>query len=134
MRPTHSPVYQRAAVARWDVARPPRSTRVAGIEMAGFRDRNPSSVEVRVFPHPVVTLILELGDDPLIVDAATGPQQREHLVAGFMHGAIRVHGENLECVQVRLSPVVAYAVLGTSPAKLDRTVVALDDLWGRDAA
>jgi AraC-like DNA-binding protein len=37
-------------------------------------------------------------------------------------------------VQVRLSPVVAYAVLGTSPAELDHVVVTLEDLWGRDAA
>jgi AraC-like DNA-binding protein len=50
-----------------------------------------------------------------------------------MHGAVRVRGENIECVQVRLSPVVARTVLGASPADLGRTVVALDDVWGRDA-
>jgi hypothetical protein len=33
---------------------------------------------------------------------------------------------------VRLSPVVAHAVLGACP-ELGGTVVALDDLWGRDA-
>ena len=33
---------------------------------------------------------------------------------------------------MRLSPVVAHAVLGAS-SELGGTVVALDDLWGRDA-
>ena len=37
-------------------------------------------------------------------------------------------------MQVRLSPTAAYSELGTSPADLNRLVVTLDDLWGRDAA
>ncbi|MEU7988647.1 hypothetical protein AB0B56_27640 [Streptosporangium canum] len=37
-------------------------------------------------------------------------------------------------MQVRLSPAVARAVLGVSPAELDGAVVALDDLWGREAS
>jgi AraC-like DNA-binding protein len=48
--------------------------------------------------------------------------------------AVRVRGKNIECVQVRLTPIVAHTVLGVSPAELERAVVALDDLWGRDAA
>lgn len=31
-------------------------------------------------------------------------------------------------------PVVAYAVLSTSPADLEHVVVTLEDLWSRDAA
>jgi hypothetical protein len=87
-----------------------------------------------VVPHPAVTLVLEFGNGPLVVDSATGRQQRGNLAAGFLHGALRVRGENVECVQVRLSPAVARAVLGVSPAELDRKVVPLADLWGRDTA
>jgi AraC-like DNA-binding protein len=102
--------------------------------MAGFRSRSAGPVHVRAVPHPAVTLVLEFGNGPLVVDAAAGRQQRGNLVAGFMHGGVRVQGADVECLQVRLSPVVAHAVLRASPAELDRTVVALDDLWGRDAA
>lgn len=42
--------------------------------------------------------------------------------------------ENFQCLQVRLSPVIARAVLGASPADLNGAVVALDDLWGRQAS
>jgi AraC-like DNA-binding protein len=119
-----------------DVVRPARPSRVAGVSMAGFRDRGMSAVGHRVIPHPAVTLALEFGAGPLIVDDAAGRQQRGSLVAGlgFGPGAVRVRGENFEAVQVRLSPVVARAVLGASPADLDGGVVALDDLWGREAS
>ncbi len=48
-------------------------------------------------------------------------------------GAVRSWGENVECVQVRLSPVIARAVPGVSPAELD-LIVSLDDLWCREAS
>jgi AraC-like DNA-binding protein len=103
--------------------------------MAGFRDRGTSPVGHRVVPHPAVTLALEFGTGRLIVDDAAGRQQRGSLVAGlgFGRGGVRVRGENFEALQVRLSPVVARAVLGASPADLDGAAVALDDLWGREA-
>ena len=56
------------------------------------------------------------------------------VVAGIVSAALHVRGEDIECLQVRLSPVVAHAALGASPAELDRTVVTLEDVWGRDAA
>src|SRR5262249_57302708 len=48
-------------------------------------------------------------------------------------GAVRAGGRDIECLQVRLSPVVAHAVLGAC-SQLGETVAALEDLWGRDAA
>ncbi|MBB4937824.1 AraC-like DNA-binding protein [Streptosporangium album] len=92
-------------------------------------------VGLRLIPHPAVTLALVFGAGPVAVDDATGRQQRGSLVAGLGFGTVRVRrAENFECVQVRLSPVIARAVLGASPADLDGTVVALDDLWGREAS
>ncbi|MET9319508.1 helix-turn-helix domain-containing protein [Streptomyces sp. NPDC003038] len=101
--------------------------------MAGFRERGTDPIDLRAVPHPAVTLVLEFGDGPLVVDDASGRQQRGNLVARLAFDAVRVRGENVECVQVRLSPVVAYAVLGAPSAGLDHALVALDDLWGREA-
>jgi hypothetical protein len=131
-----SAVNQRNDAALWDVARPAWPSRVAGVSMAGFRDRGTTPDGHRAIPHPAVTLALEFGVDPLIVDDAAGRQQRGSLVAGlgFGPGARWVRGENFEAVQVRLSPVIARAVLGVSPADLDGAVAALDDLWGRQAS
>ncbi|WP_245720084.1 AraC family transcriptional regulator [Nocardia uniformis] len=80
-----------------------------------------------------MTLLLEFGSGTPIVETSAG-RQRGSLVAAPAPGAIWVWGENVECVQVRLSPVVAPAVLGISAADLDGAVVGLDDLWGRDGS
>ncbi|MEQ4302087.1 helix-turn-helix domain-containing protein [Plantactinospora sp. B6F1] len=130
-----SAVHERAGTAAWELARPARPSRVAGVSMAGFRDRGTSPAGHRAIPHPGVTLALAFGAGPLIVDAA-GRQQRGSVVAGlgFGPGTVRVRGEHFEAVQVRLSPVVARAVLGVSPADLDGAVLPLDDLWGREAS
>jgi AraC-like DNA-binding protein len=100
--------------------------------MAGFRDRGTTAVGQRAIPHPAVTLALEFGAGPLILDDAAGRQQRGSLVAGLGFGAdgVWVRGANFEAVQVRLSPVVARAVLRVSPADLSGRVVGLDDVWG----
>ncbi|MCD7437374.1 helix-turn-helix domain-containing protein [Streptomyces lincolnensis] len=130
-----STVHERGTAAAWDVVRPPGPSRLAGVSMAGFRAASTAGrVDVRVVPHPAVTVVLEFGAGPLVVDTANGHRQRGDLVAGFLHGSLRVRGESVECVQVRLSPVVAHTVLDASPAELDHTVVGLEDLWGRDAA
>ncbi|TDV57795.1 helix-turn-helix protein [Actinophytocola oryzae] len=106
--------------------------------MAGFHipDGGLAEVGLRVVPHPAVMLILEFGADQPVVHAA-GRQQRGSLLAGpglGSGGAVWARGASVDCVQVRLSPVVAHAVLGVSPADLDGVVVAVDDLWGRDLA
>jgi len=131
-----SAVDERDDEALWDVARPARPSRVTGVSMAGFRDRGRTAVAHRAIPHPAVTLALEFGDGPLIVDDAAGRQHRGSLVAGpgFGSGAVWVRGQNFQAVQVRLSPLVARAVMGVCPAELDGAVVPLDDVWGRPAS
>jgi AraC-like DNA-binding protein len=116
-----------------EVMPPARPSRLTGISMAGFRDGGPGPLDMRMIPHPAVTLALDLSPGTLSVDDATG-RRRGSLVAGLAFGDLWVRGRGIEAVQVRLSPITAYAVLGTSPADLEGAVVALDDLWGRDAA
>jgi AraC-like DNA-binding protein len=104
--------------------------------MAGFRDGGGACVVQRVIPHPSVMLAVEFGaGSPVVADAA-GRQQRGSVAAGLglgFGGAAWVRGENVECLQVRLSPLVARTVFGVPPADLDG-FVALEDLWGRSAA
>jgi AraC-like DNA-binding protein len=129
MRPAES---LRDAAAIWDIATPSRPGRLAGVSMAGFRDRAPGPVDLTVVPYPAVTLVVDFGDG-LVVDDGTGHRQRGSVVAGLAPGTVRAWGRSIECVQVRLSPVVAHAVLGAT-GELGGTVAGLDDLWGGDAA
>ncbi|MFJ3723805.1 helix-turn-helix domain-containing protein [Streptomyces sp. NPDC090045] len=121
--------------ATWGVACPRRPSRMAGVTMAGFRIHGPEAL--RMVPHPAVTLLLEFGEGSPVVDGAAGRPQRGSFVAGpglGSGGATRARGENIACVQVRLSPVIAHSILGASPGELAGAVVPLGDLWGREAA
>jgi hypothetical protein len=101
--------------------------------MAGFRDRATDLVDLRAVPHPAVTVVVDISDGLLVVDDnVSGRQQRGSVVAGLAPGSVRGRGRDIECLQIRLSPVLAHAVLGAS-AQLGGTVAALDDIWGRDA-
>jgi AraC-like DNA-binding protein len=101
--------------------------------MAGFRDRAPGvPVELQVVPYPAVTVIVDLGDGLHVVDDASGRRQRGDVVTGLAPGRVRGRGRDVECLQVRLSPVVAHAVFGAG-LDLRGSVVALDDVWGPEA-
>lgn len=128
-RSSIAPVRDGAAV--WHIAVPSRPGRMAGVRMAGFTSRAKNLVDLQVVPYPAVTLFIDLGDG-VLVDHASGRQQRGSLVVGLAPSGVRGRGRNIECLQVRMSPVVAHVVLGASP-ELGETVVTLDDLWGNDA-
>jgi AraC-like DNA-binding protein len=106
---------------------------MAGVSMAGFRARAKNLVDLPVVPYPAVTLVIDLGHEPLLVEHAAGQSRRGSLAAGLAPGAVRAAGRGVECLQVRLSPVVAHAVLGAC-SQLGGELVDLDDLLGRDAA
>ncbi|SEF23657.1 AraC-type DNA-binding protein [Amycolatopsis pretoriensis] len=122
------------AEALWDIARPVRPGRVAGAAMAGFRDRGRTPAGLRLIPPPAVTLAVIFGTGSVAVADAAGRRQRGSVVAGLGFGTTRItHAADFACVQVRLPPVAAGAVLGVRPGEL-AGFVTLDDLWGREAA
>lgn len=101
--------------------------------MAGFSDHTTGLADVRMVPHPDVMVVIDIGGG-LLIDDASGGQHRGSVVAGLAPtGAAGRGPKDFECLQVRLSPVVAHEVLGAC-AELTGTVLALEDLWGREAA
>ena len=125
----------RAGGPSWDIVVPSRPGRLAGVTMAGFSDRANDLDDVALVPPPAVTLVFGLGGEQLVVEDGSGRQQRDRVAAGLAPGFARGRGlaGAFSCLQVRLSPLVAHAVLGAS-YELGGAVVCLDDLWGRDAA
>src|SRR5262245_25912042 len=99
MRPAEQ---ARDAAAAWDIAVPSRPGPVAGARMAGFRARARDQVDLPVVPYPAVTVVIDLGDGPLLVEDASGRPQRGSLAAGLAPGAVRARGRDIECLQVRL--------------------------------
>ncbi|TCC62367.1 helix-turn-helix domain-containing protein [Kribbella pittospori] len=102
--------------------------------MAGFGVRACAFVDIAMVAHPSVTLLFDLSEAGGIGYEANGGQyQRGSFVAGLLPGQLRAGGWNGECLQIRLSPVVAASVFGAS-TELSGTVAALEDVWLRDDA
>ncbi|MEO3751015.1 helix-turn-helix domain-containing protein [Streptomyces sp. B6B3] len=115
----------------WEVVRPRGGSSLDGVGMAGFRDLAAAGLDMRVLPQPAVIVVIGIGDDPFTVEGGAGRRSSRTLVAGLSPGPARIRGARVECVELRLSPRAAYALLGVSPRELDGAVTGLGDLWGR---
>lgn len=116
-----------------DVAVPRRAVRLPGVNMAGFRQRVPALVDVGMVAHPSVTVLVDLSEGEGVVCESGGRRVRGSVVAGLLPGDLRVGGRGMgECLQIRLQPVAAAAVLG-GVRDLTGTVVPLREVWGSGA-
>ncbi len=77
--------------------------------------------------QPVVTLIIDL-EEPAQVDKRRAPQA---WVAGpsYVYDLVEL-GERYTCLDIKLTPLGAYTLLGTPLRKLADSIVGLDDLFG----
>ncbi|MFD7732550.1 helix-turn-helix domain-containing protein [Kitasatospora phosalacinea] len=103
--------------------------------MAGFRQRVPAPADITMVAHPSFTLFVDLSEGDGLVYDARGRRGGGSTVVGPVPGELRVGGRaagGIACLQIRLSPVVAAALLG-APAELGTAVVPLEEVWGRDA-
>lgn len=123
----------REGTPNWDVTTPSRPDRLPGVRMAGFSAHCIDLIDLRLVPPPAVTLFIDFGDG-LLIDESSGQRLRGSIAAGLaLNGAFRGCGRDIECLQVRVSPVVAHAALSAC-AEIGGTVAALDDIWGPDGA
>lgn len=118
----------------WDIMCPKQPVRTAGVTMAGFGDRGITPPDIRLIPHPAVTLIIVFGGTITVQDATGRPQQGSFVTGlGFDQVLHALRADAFECLQVRLSPLVANVVLGGAATGLGGALVPLDDMWGLEA-
>ena len=116
----------RLSAAVWDLAIP--AHRQPGLAMAGFRGRAPTQLALQLVPYPAVTVFIEFGDGELV--DASGTRRTGGGVVGPAPGMLTAVGRDVDCLQIRLSPLLAHAVFGGS----DPTgVIPLDEVWGKGA-
>ena len=118
--------------AQVEIAVPRAPGELPGVSMAGFRHRAPAFVDIAMVVHPSITLILDLSGDEGIVYDANGHRQKGSAFVGLLPGEVHAAGTLGECLQVRLSPVVAARAFGPS-AELTGAVASFADVWGRGA-
>ncbi|MGW4717124.1 helix-turn-helix domain-containing protein [Nocardia sp. NPDC004260] len=117
----------------WDFRRSSAAAPVGGTAMIGYRAHGAGGLDLRVTALPAITVLIEFGENELIVDSTAGRQALSGFVSGFPHGTMRVRTERAECIEARLSPLQFYSLSTIDPVDLGHTVVGLDDLWGRGA-
>ncbi|MFB8277685.1 helix-turn-helix domain-containing protein [Nocardia colli] len=115
--------------AEWDFAGPVAAAPVGGA-MIGYRNAGGDGVDLRVAGAAAITVLIEFGGRGLVVDDASGRRTLGGFVVGLPLEAMRVRGERAACIEVRLSPIQAYSLLGIAPTDLGRGAVDLEDLWG----
>lgn len=117
--------------SRVDIAVPARPP-APGVRMAGFRYRDVAAVDLTMIPHPLVTLLIDLGEHGIVYDVPGQPVTGSAVV-GLRGGAVRIYGAGSgDVLQIRLSPVVAAAVLRDTDV-IGGAVTPLAELWGDSA-
>ncbi|MGW0050042.1 helix-turn-helix domain-containing protein [Nocardia cyriacigeorgica] len=96
--------------------------------MAGFRYRDVGAVDMTMIPHPLVTLLIDLGERGIVYDTLGRPVTGSAIV-GLRGGAVRISGSGSgDVLQIRLSPVVAAAVLRDTDV-IGGAVTPMAELW-----
>ncbi|WP_280445130.1 hypothetical protein [Nocardia brasiliensis] len=120
--------------AGWDIVRPVRMPILPDVDMAGFRISGEHQTELRAIPHPAVTVVIGFDGRAFDTDGVAGGLRATTLVAGLDFATFEVSTQGVECLQLRLSPLIAQQVLGVPLAELRGNVLALGDLWGRETS
>ncbi|MDG4826582.1 helix-turn-helix domain-containing protein [Asanoa sp. WMMD1127] len=107
------------------------TARLPGVSMAGFRQRVPAAVHIGMVAHPSVTVLVDLSAG--LVCESHGRRSHGSVVAGLLTPDLRVGGQGAgACLQIRLAPAAAAAVLGGAAA-LSGQLVDFGDVFGRGA-
>ncbi|MFD6392205.1 helix-turn-helix domain-containing protein [Nocardia sp. NPDC060259] len=119
-------------LAGWEVAGPSAPS-IDGVAMGGFRDRVGTGADMQVVARPDVIVVVQFGESRLAVGNTLGQNSFGGVVAGLSPGPHRVGTHRFECLEVRLSPIAAYRLLGGVPGDLRDTVADIGDVWGTAA-
>jgi AraC-like DNA-binding protein len=122
---------------RWEMVQGAPDPRLRGhvLSYCSYREETSSFVRRRELPSVRVVLIVNLGE-PIRVLAPGGPESWTDQPEGFVAGlhdtfAVTETGGSQAGVQVDLTPIGAYLLLGIPMHELSHRVVRLEDLFGR---
>ena len=106
--------------------------------MCGYEERSPAALCRREAPGGTVTVIIGLGDTIEIREMSNSPTPHPgrltSFVAGFHEGYALVESQHQHGIQLDLTPLGAYRLLGLPMSEIANRVVPLDQLRGRAMA
>ncbi len=123
----------------FDMVRRPPSPRLCGLvtDICAYRETSAGRFRQREAASLVVPFIVSLGS-PFRIALGREPDagdRQPSFVAGLFPGAVHIELDGAaECVQVNLTPLGAYRLLGGAVTALTARMVDIEDIAGRDAA
>jgi AraC-like DNA-binding protein len=100
-----------------------------------YDERSPELLQRREVPHGGVVLIVGLGDAIDVADMSGSVSHRvTSFVAGLHEASSFVASKDQRGVQIDLTPLGAYQLLGLPQSEIANRIVPLDALRGRDVA
>jgi AraC-like DNA-binding protein len=121
----------------WEMAERATHPGLSGLvrRVQTYDERSPELVCRREIPHGGVTLIVGLGDP---IDVAETTRPRTHRVTSFVAGlhesSSLVESKAQRGVQIDLTPLGAFRLLGLPQSEIANQIIPLDVLRGRDVA
>ncbi len=98
--------------------------------VAGYRQRGGRGLDRRVIPHGRVTMVLELSGSPIELGPEPARRGSAHFVAGLTTAPLLVRADVVDCVEIKMSPVSAFACLGVDVRSLTDQSPDIEQLWG----
>jgi AraC-like DNA-binding protein len=130
---TRSPMSRRRPYGQTVTATPSAELGYDVQRYIGYRDAA-ALLDRREVPSPNVTLIISFGPELRIRDLATGAEViRSSFVAGLQQRPVVTSAREEYGLQINLTPIGAYRVLGTPLSELTDRAVELTSLVGADA-
>jgi AraC-like DNA-binding protein len=106
--------------------------------LCGYEENSPAPLCRREVPNGAVTLIIGLGDTIEISQMSSSPTPHPgrltSFVAGLHDGYALVESKHQHGIQLDLTPLGAYRLLGLPMSEIANRIVPLDDLRGRAMA
>jgi AraC-like DNA-binding protein len=125
---------------RWEMAYRDAHPALAGLlgPMCGYEESIAEALTRREAPNGTVTVIIGLGDEIEIKEMSNSPTPHPgrvtSFVAGLHDGFALVESQQQHGIQLDLTPLGAYRLLGLPMSEIANRIVQLDDLRGRAMA
>ncbi|MGA4541828.1 helix-turn-helix domain-containing protein [Uniformispora flossi] len=134
IRPEPRVVRHTSALGSWEMVRTTPHPALTGLVggYCGYAERTPWPLRRREVASRQITLIISFGDRIRLLphDGIAVPDETVSFVAGLHNGPTVTEHDGVQAgVQVDLSPLGAYTLLGLPMAELADRIVPFEDVW-----
>jgi AraC-like DNA-binding protein len=108
--------------------------RLPGVTTIEFASVGDTVLDRVVMPSLDVTMVWELAGRDISLRTTQGTHHSARFACALTMEPTHIASEQVRCIEARVSPTIAYQLLGMNLVALDGAAVTVDDLWGSAAS